>query len=110
MPYEEIQGEIMTMSAEVDSGISGISTDYDEAQNHAFQVRWVYPGGISGKDWHGLNDSHTIDNIVAREISNDEKINSINGEVYNHIKELLTTHGWDDFYDEYGGSCVSIAM
>lgn len=110
MPYEEIQGEIMTMSAEVNSGISGVSTDYEDAQSQTFQVRWIYPGGISGMDWVNLNNSGAIDNIVAQETSNQEKINSINGIVYNYIRELLTVDGWDEFHDKYGKSCVSIAM
>lgn len=50
MPYEQIQGEIMTMNVETDSGFSGVSTDYDGAQSQTFQVRWIYPGGLSGRD------------------------------------------------------------
>lgn len=109
MPYEQIQGEIMTMSAETDSGFSGISTDYEGAQSQTFQVRWIYPGGISSKDWHGVNDNGEIDSIAAGETSNQAKINEINGIVYAHIRDLLTTGGWDIFYDEYE-TCVTIAM
>lgn len=110
MPYEQIQGEIMTMNVETDSGFSGVSTDYDGAQSQTFQVRWIYPGGISGRDWHGLNNNDEIDNIAASETSNQEKINNINGIVYAHIRELLTNDGWDAFNDEYGSTCVTIYM
>lgn len=109
MPYEQIQGEIMTMNVETDSGFSGVSTDYVGAQSQTFQVRWIYPGGISGRDWHGLNNDE-IDNIAASETSNQEKINKINGIVYAHIRELLTYDGWDAFNDEYGPTCVTINM
>ena len=110
MTYEQIEGEIMTMSVETDSGFSGISTDYEGAQSQTFQVRWIYPGGITSKDWHGLDDNGEITSIAAQEVSNQEKSNKINGIVYAHIKDLLTIHGWDEFHDEYGSSCVTIAM
>lgn len=80
MPYEEINGEIMVMSNDAEPGLSGTSTDYNGADSHTFEVRWVYPGGISSIDWHGLNENYQITNIaedtgIAREV----KINSING-------------------------------
>ena len=46
MPYEEIQGEIMTMANNVDLGLSGTSTDYEGAQSQTFRVRWIIQGGF----------------------------------------------------------------
>lgn len=108
MPYEEIQGEIMTMANNVDLGLSGTSTDYEGAQSQTFLVKWHYPGGISGINWSEINEQ-SIDDIAGSSESDKNKINSINGIVYNYVKTLLTTEGWDAFYDTYGG-CIEIRM
>ena len=108
MPYEEIQGEIMTMANNVDLGLSGTSTDYEGAQSQTFRVRWIYPGGISGGNWSGINEQ-SINAIAGSSESDKNKINSINEIVYNYVKTLLTTDGWDAFYDTYGG-CIDIHM
>lgn len=109
MPYEEIQGEIMTMANNVDLGLSGTSTDYEEAQSHTFRVRWSYPGGISGTSWSGLNNSDEITNIANGVDTNEGKINSINGIIYDHVRTLLTTGGWDEFYAMHK-NCITISM
>ena len=110
MPYEEINGEIMVMSNDAEPGLSGTSTEYDGADSHTFEVRWVYPGGIINFNWHGLNDNYQITNIADDTgIQREEKINSINGIVYGHVKDLLTIEGWDYFYDHYS-ECVTIRM
>ena len=110
MPYEEINGEIMVMSNDAEPGLSGTSTDFEGAQSQTFEVRWVYPGGIISLDWSALNDNGQITNIVEdNSLSRETKINNINGIVYSHVRNLLTTEGWDDFYDIYGG-CVTIRM
>lgn len=110
MPYEEINGEIMVMSNDAEPGLSGTSTDYEGAQSQTFEVRWFYPGGIINLGWNALDDNGQItsiagDNSLSREI----KINNINGIVYSHVRNLLTTEGWDDFYDHYY-ECVTIRM
>lgn len=110
MPYEEINGEIMVMSNDAEPGLSGTSTDYNGADSHTFEVRWVYPGGISNLNWHALDDNYQITNIAENTgIAREEKINSINGIVYGHVRDLLTIEGWDDFYDHYS-ECVTIRM
>lgn len=109
MPYEEIQGEVVTMANDTELGLSGTSTDYKGAQSQTFEVRWNYPGGIANKDWDGINDSNQITKIAESSASRETKINEINGQVYGHVRELLTTHGWDPFYDSYK-SCITIRM
>lgn len=109
MPYEEIQGEIMTMANNVDLGLSGTSTDYEGAQSQTFHVRWSYPGGISGTSWSGLNDSAEITSIANGSDTNEGKINSINGIIYAHVRTLLTEGGWDAFYASHA-SCITISM
>ena len=109
MPYEEIQGEVVAMANDTELGLSGTSTDYVGAQSQTFEVRWNYPGGIVNIDWNGLNDSNQIDDIATGSDSRETKINNINGQVYGHVRELLTIEGWDPFYDKYS-SCVTIRM
>lgn len=109
MPYEEIQGEVVTMANDTELGLSGTSTDYEDAQSHTFEVRWSYPAGIANKNWDGLNDNNQITDIAGSSDSREAKINEINGQVYGHVRELLTTAGWDLFYDKYE-SCITIRM
>lgn len=110
MPYEEINGEIMVMSNDAEPGLSGTSTDYEGAQSQTFEVRWVYPGGIINLGWNALDDNDQITSIAGdNSLSRETKINNINGIVYSHVRNLLTTEGWDNFYDNYGG-CVTIRM
>ena len=109
MPYEEIQGEVVAMANDTELGLSGTSTDYVGAQSQTFEVRWNYPGGIVSMNWDGLNDSNQITKIAESSASRETKINEINGQVYGHVRELLTTHGWDSFYDSYE-SCITIRM
>ena len=110
MPYEEINGEIMVMSNDAEPGLSGTSTDYEGAQSQTFEVRWLYPGGIINLGWNALDDNDQITSIAGdNSLSRETKINNINGIVYSHVRNLLTTEGWDDFYDNYG-VCVTIRM
>ena len=109
MPYEEIQGEVVAMANDTELGLSGTSTDYEGAESHTFEVRWSYPAGIANKNWDGLNNNDQITNIAESSDARETKINEINGEVYGHVRVLLTTEGWDLFYDNYE-SCITIRM
>ena len=109
MPYEEIQGEVVTMANDTELGLSGTSTDYEGAQSQTFEVRWSYPAGIANINWDGLDENYQITSIAESSDSREHKINEINGQVYGHVRELLTTEGWDLFYDKYV-SCITIRM
>ena len=109
MPYEEIQGEVVAMANDTELGLSGTSTDYEGAQSQTFEVRWNYPGGIVDISWDGINNDNQITDIADSSASRETKINEINGEVYGHVRVLLTTEGWDSFYDNYV-SCITIRM
>lgn len=109
MPYEEIQGEVVTMANDTELGLSGTSTEYDGAQSKTFEVRWNYPGGIVSINWDGLDDNKQITDIAESSDARETKINNINGHVYGHVRDLLTIHGWDTFYDTYG-NCITIKM
>ena len=122
MPYEEIHGEIVTMSNEVESGISGNSTDWDGALNKAIEVRWTYPGGISSMN------NHTYGDIWGGEIGNQINVlinqyesgaldvasfrTQVNETVYKRVTQLLNYGSeaelsWNEWKDTYE-TCVTV--
>lgn len=122
MAYEQISGEIMTMSNNVETGISGISTDWDGALNRAIEVRWTYPGGISslnsapyGDIWGGEIGSR-IDELILSYDSGALDASSfrtqVNQIVYQRVTQLLNQgddvspswNGWKESYE----SCVTV--
>lgn len=122
MQYEEIQGEIITMSNEVESGISGNSTDWDGALNKAIEVRWTYPGGISsmnnatyGDIWGGeIGDQ--IDVLINQYESGALNVASfrtqVNEIVYKRVTQLLNYGSeaeisWNEWKDTYE-NCVTV--
>lgn len=122
MPYEEIHGEIVTMSNEVESGISGNSTDWDGALNKAIEVRWTYPGGISsmnndtyGDIWGGeIGDQ--INALINQYESGALDVASfrthVNETVYKRVTQLLNYGSeaelsWNVWKDTYE-TCVTV--
>ena len=122
MAYEQISGEIMTMSNNVETGISGISTDWEGALNRAIEVRWTYPGGISslnsdpyGDIWGGEIGSRiheltlSYDSGALDASSFRTRVNQI---VYQRVTQLLNQgddvspswNGWKESYE----SCVTV--
>ena len=122
MPYEEIQGEVVTMSDNLEAGFSGESTDWDGALNRAIEVRWTYPGGISslynapyGDIWGGEIGSR-IDELISSYDSGALDASSfrtqVNQIVYQRVTQLLNQgddvspswNGWKESYE----SCVTV--
>ena len=123
MPYEEIQGEIMTMSYnDAEPGVSGVSTETPGALNKSVEVRWVYPGGISGLNnatygdiWGGQIGS------LVQEVINQYETGSldiasfrtqVNSIVYSRVTGLLNQGAdvdpsWNEWKETYV-SCVTI--
>lgn len=59
MPYEEIQGEVVTMSENSDVGFSGQSTDWPGAQQAFVKVYWTSTGGITNSgNWADFNSNN----------------------------------------------------
>lgn len=122
MQYEEIQGEIITMSNEVESGISGNSTDWDGALNKAIEVRWTYPGGISsmynaayGDIWGGEIGGQ-IDVLIKQYESGELNVapfrTQVNEIVYKRVTQLLNYGSeaeisWNEWKDTYE-NCVTV--
>lgn len=122
MPYEEIHGEIVTMSNEVESGISGNSTDWDGALNKAIEVRWTHPGGISSMNNYTYGDiwggeiGNQINVLINQYESGELDVASfrtkVNETVYKRVTQLLNYGpeaelSWNEWYHTYK-PCVTV--
>lgn len=121
MPYEDIQGEIVTMSNEVDSGISGNSTDWTGALNRAIEVRWKYPGGISSMNLNAYGDiwggeiGEKVDALIVQYEAGTLSVNDfrtqVNILVYNRVTQLLSNDPEELTWNHWAGTyqpCVTI--
>lgn len=114
MSYEEIQGEIMTMSDNVEPGLSGTSTDWEGAQEQDYiHVHWSWPGGITGIDWYYLSGQLLQIENIAKDptLEDNEKRTQINEIVFTSVTALINSYSFDDmhqYYDEKNPSCITV--
>lgn len=112
MPYEEIQGEVVTMSDNLEAGFSGESTDWNGADQTFVKVYWTSTGGIiNSGDWADFNDNNSIiDAIKNSDLSVAEKREEINSIIYPQVTALLNSQdedAWGTFRNHYW-SCVTV--
>lgn len=120
MSYEAVQGEIITMSNDIETGVSGVSTEAPGAANKTIEVRWRYPGGISGlmdttrfDEWGGLGEqiSPYINQYETNQIDKQTFINNVNTIIYNRVSQLLQPGYENPSWNEWSApfnSCISI--
>ena len=112
MPYEEIQGEVVTMSDNLEAGFSGESTDWDGADQTFVKVYWTSTGGIiNSSNWADFNDNNRIIEAINNpDLSVEEKREEINSIIYPQVTALLNSHdedAWGAFRNQYW-SCVTV--
>lgn len=110
MPYEEIQGEIMTMANNEDLGFSGDSTDFPGDHQTYVRVFWNSISGITGLGNWGPFDTEQIEDVLKSELSNEEKRVKVNQILYPQVTDLLNSTDidkWGSFRNDYV-NCVSV--
>lgn len=110
MPYEEIQGEIMTMANNEDLGFSGDSTDFPGEHQTYIRVFWNSISGITGLGNWGPFNTEQIKEVLASELNNEEKRIKVNQLLYPQVTELLNSSdedAWGSFRNSYA-NCVSV--
>lgn len=112
MPYEEINGEVVTMADNNDIGFSGESTDFPGADQTYIKVYWNSISGITRSlNWAGFNNSGEITAILDNaSLTDEDKKTKINEVIYPQVTELLNStdkDAWGSFYNSYKG-CVTV--
>lgn len=110
MPYEEIQGEIMTMANNEDLGFSGDSTDFPGGHQTYVRVFWNSISGITRSNNWGPFNTEQINEVLASELNNEEKRIRVNALLYPQVTELLNSSdedAWGSFRNSYA-NCVSV--
>lgn len=113
MPYEEINGEVVTMSNTEDLGFSGESTDFPGEHQTYVKVYWNSISGITRKgNWFNFNQNDEITTILQNTtLSESDKELQINQAIYPQVTILLndTTDptAWGNFRKNYDG-CVTV--
>lgn len=112
MPYEEINGEVVTMADNNDIGFSGESTDFPGADQTFIKVYWNSISGITRKgNWAEFDNNGEITAILNNtSLSDVEKKTNINAAIYPQVTALLNSEeetAWGSFYNSYEG-CVTV--
>lgn len=112
MPYEEINGEVVTMADNNDIGFSGESTDFPGEHQTYIKVYWNSISGITRwGNWAGFNNNEEITTILNdTSLSDAEKKTNINEAIYPQVTALLNSeeeNAWGSFYNTYEG-CVTV--
>ena len=112
MPYEEINGEVVTMALNDDIGFSGESTDFPGEHQTYIKVYWNSTSGITREGgWAEFNNKGEITAILDNTVlSDEEKKTEINKVIYPQVTALLNStdkDAWGSFRNEYYG-CVTV--
>ena len=112
MPYEEINGEVVTMALNDDIGFSGESTDFPGADQTFIKVYWNSISGITREgNWAEFDNNGEITDILNNtSLSDEEKKTDINEAIYPQVTALLNSEdetAWGSFYNHYEG-CVTV--
>ena len=112
MPYEEINGEVVTMALNDDIGFSGESTDFPGEHQTYIKVYWNSTSGITRMgSWAGFNNDEKITTILGdSSLSDEEKKTEINKVIYPQVTALLNStdrDAWGSFRNQYYG-CVTV--
>ena len=112
MPYEEINGEVVTMALNDDIGFSGESTDFPGEHQTYIKVYWNSTSGITREgNWAEFDKNGVITAILDNtSFSDEEKKTKINEAIYPQVTALLNStdkDAWGSFRNEYYG-CVTV--
>ncbi len=112
MPYEEINGEVVTMALNDDIGFSGESTDFPGEHQTYIKVYWNSTNGITRMgDWAEFNNDEEITTILGNSsLSDEDKKTQINEIIYHQVTALLNSideDAWGSFRNHYYG-CVTV--
>ena len=112
MPYEEINGEVVTMALNDDIGFSGESTDFPGEHQTYIKVYWNSTSGITRMgNWAGFNNRGEITAILDNaSLTDEDKKTEINKVIYPQVTELLNStdrDAWGSFRNHYYG-CVTV--